>query len=106
MKISYGITVYNEYKELDNLLFHLSKHIREEDEVVVTQDISKKGTGVFEPEFQALEKILEKYDIKPKELYTKLRIILTGKKFGPSMNNLLTLLSTKEIVKRIKVNSE
>ena len=38
MKISYGITCYNEHKELDNLLFHLSKHIREEDEVVVTQD--------------------------------------------------------------------
>tara|TARA_R100000231_G_scaffold135064_1_gene109190 strand:- start:621 stop:1277 length:657 start_codon:yes stop_codon:yes gene_type:complete len=62
MKISYGITVYNEHKELDNLLYHLSKHIRDEDEVVVTQDISKKGTGVFEPEFQALEKILEKYE--------------------------------------------
>ena len=52
------------------------------------------------------KKILEKCDIKPKELYTKLRIILTGKQFGPSMNNLLTLLSNKEIVKRIKVNSE
>ena len=62
MKISYGITVYNEHKELDNLLFHLSKHIRDEDEVVVTQDVSKKGTGVFEPEFQALEKVLEKYE--------------------------------------------
>ena len=62
MKISYSITVYNEYKELDNLLDHLSKHIREEDEVVVTQDISKKGTGVFESEFQALEKVLEKYE--------------------------------------------
>ena len=52
------------------------------------------------------KKILEKCDIKPKELYTKLRIILTGKQFGPSMNNLLTLLNTKEIVNRIKVNSE
>ena len=62
MKISYGITVYNEYKELDNLLYHLSKHIRDEDEVVVTQDVSKIGTGVFEPEFQALEKIIEKYE--------------------------------------------
>jgi len=29
---------------------------------VVTQDVSKVGTGVFEPEFQALEKILEKYE--------------------------------------------
>jgi glycosyltransferase involved in cell wall biosynthesis len=62
MKISYGITVYNEHKELDNLLYHLSKHIRDEDEVVVTQDVSKVGTGVFEPEFQALEKVLEKYE--------------------------------------------
>ena len=52
------------------------------------------------------KKILEKCDIKPKELYTKLRIILTGKQFGPSMNNLLTLLNVKEIVDRIKVNSE
>ena len=62
MKISYGITVYNEHKELDDLLHHLSKHIREEDEVVVTRDISKVGTGVFEPEFHALEKVLEKYE--------------------------------------------
>ena len=43
MKISYGITVYNEYKELDNLLDHLSKHIRQEYEVVITQDVSKVG---------------------------------------------------------------
>ena len=62
MKISYAITVYNEHREIDNLLYNLSKHIRDEDEVVVTQDVSKIGTGVFEPEFQALEKILEKYE--------------------------------------------
>ena len=62
MKISYAITVYNEHREIDNLLYHLSKHIRDEDEVVVTQDVSKIETGVFEPEFQALEKILEKYE--------------------------------------------
>ena len=72
MKISYSITCYNEHKELDNLLHHLSKHIREEDEVVVTRDISKVGTGVFEPEFQALEKVLEKYEyhtyFKPRQL--------------------------------------
>ena len=62
LKISYGITVYNECKELDNLLYHLSKHIRDEDEVVVTQDVSKIGTGVFEEDFRALEKVLEKYE--------------------------------------------
>ena len=73
MKISYGITVYNEYKELDNLLFHLSKHIREEDEVVVTQDTSKVGDkSIMQDEFYALEKVLEKYEygtyFQPKQL--------------------------------------
>ena len=73
MKISYGITVYNEHKELDNLLFHLSKHIREEDEVVVTQDVSKVGEkSIIQDEFYALEKVLEKYEYgtyyKPKQL--------------------------------------
>jgi GT2 family glycosyltransferase len=73
MKISYGITVYNEYKELDNLLDHLSKHIREEDEIVVTQDTSKVGEkSIVQDEFQALEKVLEKYEygtwFQPKQL--------------------------------------
>ena len=63
LKISYGITVYNEHKELDNLLHHLSKHIRDEDEVVITQDISKLGSKIIQQdEFYKLEKVLEKYD--------------------------------------------
>jgi len=73
MKISYGITVYNEYKELDNLLDHLSKHIREEDEVVITRDISKVGdSSIMQDEFYALEKMLEKYEygtyFKPRQM--------------------------------------
>ena len=63
MKISYGITVYNEHTELDDLLHHLSKHIREEDEVVITQDISKVGSEIIkQDEFYKLEKIFEKYE--------------------------------------------
>jgi glycosyltransferase involved in cell wall biosynthesis len=63
VKISYGITVYNEHKELDNLLHHLSKHIRDEDEVVVTRDISKVGDkSIIQDEFYALDKVLEKYE--------------------------------------------
>ena len=63
MKISYGITVYNEHTELDNLLHHLSKHIRKEDEVVITQDISKVGDkSIVQDEFYKLEKVLEKYE--------------------------------------------
>lgn len=54
MKISYGITVCNEQAELDNLLHHLSKHIREDDEVVVTQDVSNENEFV--------SKVIEKYE--------------------------------------------
>tara|TARA_B100000131_G_C17845135_1_gene503481 strand:+ start:34 stop:666 length:633 start_codon:yes stop_codon:yes gene_type:complete len=54
MKISYAITVCNEDIELDNLLHHLSKHIREEDEVVVTVDRKNQTYEV--------EKVLEKYE--------------------------------------------
>ena len=63
MKISYSITCYNEHKELDNLLFHLSKNFRDEDEVVVIQDISiKKKKSIIQTDVQNLEKVLEKYE--------------------------------------------
>jgi glutamyl-tRNA synthetase len=52
------------------------------------------------------KQVLENCDIKPKDLYTTLRIILTGKKFGPSMNDLLTLIVRDEIIKRIESNCE
>ncbi len=50
--------------------------------------------------------VLEKTEIKPKDLFIKIRMLLTGKKFGPSMNELLTLFTKKEILKRIDANSE
>ena len=63
MKISYSFTCYNEHKELDNLLFHLSKNFRDEDEVVVIQDISiKKKKSIIQTDVQKLEKVLEKYE--------------------------------------------
>ena len=52
------------------------------------------------------DKILEENKIKPKELFVTMRLLLTGKKFGPSMNELLTLLERKEIFRRIEDNSE
>ena len=50
--------------------------------------------------------ILNNYNMKPKDLFVDLRVILTGKKFGPSMNDLLTLFKKDEIIKRIEANSE
>ena len=52
------------------------------------------------------KKILENTDIKPKDLFIKIRMLLTGKNFGPSMNQLLTLFTKNEILKRIENNSE
>ena len=51
-------------------------------------------------------KILENFEIKPKLLYITLREILTGKKIGPSMNDLLTLMRKDEIIKRVESNCE
>ena len=51
-------------------------------------------------------KILENFEIKPKVLYITLRQILTGKKYGPGMNDLLTLIRKDEIIKRVESNCE
>ena len=48
------------------------------------------------------KKVLEKAEIKPKDLFITIRMLLTGKKFGPSMNELLTLFTKKEILKELK----
>jgi glutamyl-tRNA synthetase len=52
------------------------------------------------------EEIISRTKIKPKTLYMDLRLILTGRKFGPSMNNLLTLFKRDEILRRIELNCE
>ena len=51
-------------------------------------------------------KIIQEYEIKPKELYITLRMILTGKKYGPGMDKVLIFLSREEIIRRIEVNCE
>ena len=99
-------------KEAEDWYEIINSELILEDKVVLSNDLKKIILDELPEKINSktwmewTKKILEKCDIKPKELYTKLRIILTGKKFGPSMNNLLTLLDTKEIVNRIKVNSE
>jgi cellulose synthase/poly-beta-1,6-N-acetylglucosamine synthase-like glycosyltransferase len=47
MKISYAITVCNEFVEIQNLLLFLLKHKRHEDEIVVLYD-SKNGSKSIE----------------------------------------------------------
>jgi len=65
LKISYSITCYNEHKELDRLLSHLSQYVRPEDEVVIIQDISiKNAKSVIQTEVEELEKVLSKYDFQ------------------------------------------
>ena len=99
-------------KEAEDWYETINSHLILKDKVVLGNELQKIILDELPEKINSqtwvewTKKILEKYDIKPKELYTNLRIILTGKQFGPSMNNLLTLLNTKEIVNRIKVNSE
>ncbi len=50
--------------------------------------------------------ILGKNLIKPKELFVNIRLILTGKNYGPSMTHLLTLFDREEILWRIENNCE
>ena len=52
------------------------------------------------------QEIISQTNIKPKTLYMELRLVLTGRKFGPSMNNLLTLFNRDEILRRIELNCE
>lgn len=51
ISISYGITVCNEYEQLNELLAHLLKNIDKNDEVIILQDITtedEKTTAVIE----------------------------------------------------------
>ena len=50
MKISYAITVCNEFVEIQSLLPHILKYKRREDEVIILFDESKGDGGVFESE--------------------------------------------------------
>ncbi len=105
----------------------IRRNIEEFDEIEEWQSIISKGVStkvkidkklfnlikVNVPEKIDLEswkiwtkKILENYEINPKDLFIKIRMLLTGKKFGPSMNELLTLFTKNEILKRIEINSE
>ena len=52
------------------------------------------------------EKVLSNIKIKPKTLFMNIRLILTGRKYGPSMNELLTFFDREEILKRIDLNCE
>jgi hypothetical protein len=56
MKISYGLTVCNEHKELLNLITYLENKIDQEDEIVVVYDQNRVTTEVMD--------VLEKYKNK------------------------------------------
>ncbi len=59
MKISYAITVCNEIEEIKRLIPFLLEHKREEDEIVVQQDITELNAEVYEYLFkQDVEKNL------------------------------------------------
>ncbi len=54
MKISYGLTVCNEDKEIDNLISYLIEKIDNEDEIVIVYDKNRITNETIE--------VLEKYE--------------------------------------------
>jgi glycosyltransferase involved in cell wall biosynthesis len=46
MKISYGITVCDEYEELDHLLYSMHPLLEDSDEIIILRDISKTNSKV------------------------------------------------------------
>ena len=92
-----------EWKEIilngTDLKISVSPELLESIKKFIPNEINEKSWKIW------TDKILEENIIKPKELFVTIRLLLTGKKFGPSMNELLTLLERKEIFKRIEDNS-
>ena len=82
-----------------DLKVSVSSELIESIKKFIPNEINEKSWKIW------TDKILEENKIKPKELFVTIRLLLTGKKFGPSMNELLTLLERKEIFKRIEDNS-
>ena len=65
MKISYAIPVCNEYSEIEYLLEYLTKHKREQDEIVVQCDQGNTTSEVYEvlkqyPDIKIIEFALDK----------------------------------------------
>jgi len=65
MKISYAIPVCNEYKEIEYLLEYLTKHKREQDEIVVQCDQGNTTPEVYNvlkqhPDIKVVEFTLNK----------------------------------------------
>ena len=65
MKISYAIPVCNEYREIEYLLEYLTKHKREQDEIVVQCDQGNTTSEVYEvlkqyPDIKIIEFALNK----------------------------------------------
>ena len=54
MRISYAITVCNELEEIKKLIPHLLQHKREEDEIVVLQDLKEKPIKNIEDTWEYL----------------------------------------------------
>ena len=62
MKISYAIPVCNEYKEIEYLLEYLTKHKREQDEIIVQCDQGNTTPEVY----RVLQELIENTDISYK----------------------------------------
>jgi len=76
--ISYAITAYNEHEELERLLNHLDKHIRNEDEIIVQLD-NKRTNEVL--------KVVNKFNVGSRYEFHRIHFDLNND-FATFKNNL------------------
>ncbi|GAA4902868.1 glycosyltransferase [Mucilaginibacter defluvii] len=82
VSVSYGITVHNEYQELEKLLEFLLSNIDNNDEIMVLQDVSQKD--------EATTKVINRYKDRIKHIEAKL-----NNDFGTFKNYLIQNASCK-----------
>ena len=90
--------IYEKHKIIEKI--KIGKDLRSDLEKYLPENLDLDSWDLW------VKSLLEKNSIRPKELFINLRLILTGKKYGPSMTHLLTLFDRKEIIWRINNNCE
>ncbi|MCE3254573.1 MAG: glutamyl-tRNA ligase [Rickettsiaceae bacterium] len=81
--------------------FKYNHKAEEGDFLQIAKDCLPEDTGSADSWQNWLERIKQKSDRKGKELFTPIRLALTGKEHGPELKNILMLIDRKEILNRL-----
>jgi glutamyl/glutaminyl-tRNA synthetase len=92
-------------KQLDQLVtstFLSNKHNRNIDIKLIsalTEEINNTSVLTYEVASQIIKNIQVKTQLKGKDLYMPLRLLLTGNEHGPELNKIISILGKEKILK-------